>query len=124
MDKKTNNMKIKGIFEIDRVEALTSKNNKKYIKISAKHYKDEDKKSSVFFNLFDFKDSLGIEGNYGKLDEVVVTGDFNISSYKSEKDNTYKNSYNIYLSTIQHTPTGKRWVAGAEVSELDEDFDF
>ncbi len=122
---KNNTMKIKGILEIDKVESLMSKNNKTYIKITAKQYKDEERKSFVFFNLFDFKNSLGVEGNYGKLDEIIVMGDFAITTYKSEKDNTYKNSYNIYLSSIQHTPTGKRWVKGVETSNsLDDDFEF
>ena len=94
----SNKAEIKMPVEVVKIERLTSSKGKQYAKITSKHYINSNG-AYIFVNIFSFD-----ENYYNDLldtldvgDTFTAKGSFNISIYKDEKTNQYKNGFAITL---------------------------
>lgn len=94
----SNKAEIKMPVEVVKIERLTSSKGNQYVKITSKHYINNNG-AYIFVNIFSFD-----ENYYNELLDKLNVGDtfnpkgsFNISIYKDEKTNQYKNGFSITL---------------------------
>ena len=93
-----NKTEIKMLVEVFKVERLTSSKDKKYMKMTCKHYINNNG-GYVYVNVFSFNEEV-----YNELlnkvdvgDKFTAKGSFSITPYKDEKTQQYKHGYSIIL---------------------------
>ena len=84
---------------ITDIKENIAKNGSKYLILKTKHTINTDKDLYIFVGCIMFKGYEDIIKNFKVGDEVIAMGEFRISNYKA-KDNTYKNSYDIFLTSL------------------------